>query len=268
MNIYKLENDDVFFCGDLHGLFEEINVTIHKYNLNDCSIVFCGDIGIGFEKEEYYRQVFNHLTKTLRRKNIYLYMFRGNHDDKSFFDGNHFKKHKYIHVIPDYSILSTPTRNILCIGGGTSIDRLWRKMNMDSFAIDYMKYHNVDWDTAYQKIKKLYWEDEAIVFDEDILNQIKDSDFKIDTICTHSAPSFCNPTTKDGIKEWMLSDPDLEEDVNQERNTCDLIYQWCIDNNQPLKNWYYGHFHKHVTEIIEGVKFTMLNMSRGILDIV
>ena len=68
MKLYKIDTENVLFTGDLHGEFSVITVTINRYNLENCAIVVCGDIGIGFEKKEKYRQKFNPLTKKLKKK--------------------------------------------------------------------------------------------------------------------------------------------------------------------------------------------------------
>lgn len=267
MKIYKIDTDNVYFAGDLHGEFPTINVTINRLNLENCAIIVCGDIGIGFEKEEYYNQTFNHLTKTLSKKNIHLYLFRGNHDNKDYFDGEHFTSFEYVHVIPDYSIISTPTRNILCVGGATSIDRKWRLDNMEIIAIKYMKHHNCNMEEAIKKSVKLYWENEPIVLDTKKLEEITANNIKIDTVCTHTAPSFCNPTTKNGLQNWIFTDLKLGDDLRQERQTCDDILNILKENEHPLKNWYYGHFHKHNVEVIDGIKYTLLDMSRDKMDL-
>lgn len=268
MKLYQIETDNIYFSGDLHGEFATINVTINKYGLENCAIVVCGDIGIGFEKEEYYKNTFNHISKTLKKKNVHLYMFRGNHDDKSFFDGNHFNDFEYVHIIPDYSVLQTPTRNVLCVGGGTSIDRLMRLRQMDKLVIDYMKWHNCNYNEAAKNAKKLYWEDEAIVFDEAELTAINEMEINIDTICTHTSPTFCEPLTKGGIQSWLLVDPKLEDDIDNERRTCDLILEWLKNNGHTITNWYYGHFHQHNVSFIDGIKYTLIDMARSQMDIV
>ena len=268
MKLYQIDTDNVFFTGDLHGEFTTINTTINRYNLENCVIIVCGDIGIGFEKEDYYVQTFNKLTKVLSRKNIHLYLFRGNHDNKDFFDGEHFNEFEYVHVISDYSVLQTPTRNILCIGGATSIDRTYRMQTMDRIALDYMRWHNCGWKEAYKNSKKLYWENEAIVFDETELTAINDLGIKIDTVCTHTAPTFCEPLTKGGIQGWLDVDPSLEEELDKERKTCDEILEWLKTNGHPIKNWYYGHFHFHSSEIKYDIRFTLLDMAREKMDLI
>lgn len=268
MKLYKIDTENVLFTGDLHGKFSVINTTINRYILENCAIVVCGDIGIGFEKEDYYVQTFNHLTKTLKKKNIHLYMFRGNHDNKEFFDGEHFTEFEFIHIIPDYSVLQTPTRNILCVGGATSIDRTYRKQNMDILAVKYMKYHNCGWDEAYKNGKQLYWENEVIVFNEAELAAIDASGVKIDTICTHTAPTFCEPLTKNGIQSWLEVDKGLEGELEKERKTCDEILMWLKTNEHPIKNWYYGHFHFHYSTIQDNIHYTLLDMAREKMDLV
>jgi predicted phosphodiesterase len=267
MKIYKIETENIYFAGDLHGEFPTINVTINRFNLDNCAIVVCGDIGIGFEKEEYYIQTFNHLTKTLAKKNIHLFLFRGNHDNKDYFDGKHFTQFEYIHVIPDYSVISSTTRNILCVGGATSIDRVWRKENMESLTVQYMKHHSCGWEEAEKKSKKLYWENEPIMYDIDELDHLIENNILVDTVCTHTAPSFCNPITKKGLHSWLCADPKLGEDLDKERKTCDEILSYLKENEHPLENWYYGHFHSHNVEIIDNIKYTLLDMSRDKMDL-
>lgn len=268
MVTYNINTNNIYFAGDLHGEFKTINVTINRYNLDNCAIIICGDIGIGFEKEEYYNQTFNHISKTLQKRNIHIYMFRGNHDNKDYFDGKHFTEFEYIHVIPDYSVIVSPNRNILCVGGAISIDRTWRKMNMEKAQIKYMKHHNCDWSEAEKNAQQLYWENEPIVFDKELLDEIDASGIKINTICTHTAPTFCQPLTKNGIEGWVMADNKLTEDLERERKTCDDILLYLIKNEHPIESWYYGHFHFKNVEVIDDIKYTLLDMSRDLMNIV
>lgn len=263
MKRYSIETENIYFAGDLHGEFHAISYTINKYNLQSCAIIICGDIGIGFEKEEYYNQIFNKLTKTLTKRNIHLFLFRGNHDDKNYFDGEHFLNFQYIHIMPDYSVITSNSRNILCIGGATSIDRRWRKETMKLYEIDYMKHHSCNWAEAEEKSKKLYWENEPILFNINELKKLSTNNINIDTICTHTAPSFCFPVTKNNLQNWLLSDPSLNGDLKEERKICDTILNFLNENNHSIQNWYYGHFHYHNVEIIDDIKYTLLDMVRN-----
>lgn len=263
MRVYECDCEYLYFTGDIHGAFDLVASTIKKSGLENCGIVFCGDIGIGFEKEEYYTNKFNRFIKPLTKNNVHLFFLRGNHDDKSYFDGEHFNNYSHIHVIPDYSVIKTPTRNVLCVGGAISIDRKIRLQEEEIQAIKYMKYHNCSWDKALAEGKKYYWPDENIVFDEDSLSEIDSAGIRLDTICTHTAPTFCQPITKNGIEGWLRIDPSLSEELDAERQTCDKILSWCKEHGHPISNWYYGHFHFANVEIIDGVKYNLLDMCKN-----
>lgn len=110
------------------------------------------------------------------------------------------------------------------------------------------------------KTVKYYWEDEMPVFDLISLSELKANDIWIDTMITHTAPSFCMPVTKTGVEGWLLRDQDLEEDISQERLIMDDIYRWLLKEKHPVTNWYYGHFHNSHTEYISNICFRMLNI--------
>jgi hypothetical protein len=102
------------FSGDIHGDFETIVYRLNNYS--DTVLIVCGDIGMGFHKDEYYFLIFKKLNLKLSRNNNHLVMFRGNHDNPEYFNGN-FKKYHHIHIIPDYTIVSALSINVLCVGG-------------------------------------------------------------------------------------------------------------------------------------------------------
>ena len=268
MKIYKTDTDNIIFTGDIHGNFGIIYDTIKSNNLSDCCIIFCGDIGLGFDNAKAYKETFKWLTKTLRKRNIHLYFFRGNHDSKEFFDGKMFSQFKYVHVMPDYSVIQTPSRSILCVGGAISIDRMVRIRKMDAAAKLYAEYFSYPTEAAYEHTRKTYWTDEINVYDENELDKLDSNYLKINTVCTHTCPSFCSPTTKDGVKYWMEIDSELSKDLDYERNVCDKLLDYLRSHGHPIQNWYYGHYHAHNVEIIDGIKYTMLDMSRKKMDLV
>ena len=53
-NLIRLNVNSVYAIGDIHGNFKSIPYNIKHYDLHDCVLIFCGDIGFGFEKYEYY----------------------------------------------------------------------------------------------------------------------------------------------------------------------------------------------------------------------
>ena len=239
INNIRFENiQSLCFSGDIHGEFEAIVYKLNQYT--DTVLIVCGDIGMGFHKDEYYFLLFKKLNLRLSKKNNHLVMFRGNHDDPAFFDGT-FKKYKHIHLVPDYSVVSVKQINILCIGGATSIDRIDR-INDEQ-----------------RRGRKSYWGDaELPYFDEvklDGINQAFPDDINI--VATHTCPSFAYPTSKQSIGEWLRLDADLCETLNKERNTMDRIFTKLTEKQNQITDWYYGHFHEHKLEQHYGINFRL-----------
>lgn len=71
--IYKINVDSVYALGDIHGSLKGIAGHIKRYDLHNCALIFCGDIGFGFEKVEYYEQMYRKLSPLLSKNNIYCY---------------------------------------------------------------------------------------------------------------------------------------------------------------------------------------------------
>lgn len=239
INHIRFENiQALFFSGDIHGEFEPI---VYKLNqLTDTVLIVCGDIGMGFYKDEYYFTLFQKLSLKLSKKNNYLLMFRGNHDDPDFFNGS-FKEYKHIYLLPDYSVVSVDQTNIVCIGGATSIDRSYR-----------IEEEQRGW-------KKTYWGDaELPYFDEEKLNEINRLyPDNIQIVATHTCPSFAYPTTKGNIGEWLKLDEELSRIVDNERTTMDKIFEKLRGGQKNLTDWYYGHFHEHKLEQHYGINFRL-----------
>lgn len=82
----------------------------------------------------------------------------------------------------------------------------------------------------------------------------------IDTVVTHTAPSFCELIDKAGLSGWAQADPTLLEDCSKERKVMDLIYDLLTMNKQPVNHWYYGHFHQSWNSSIGGILFSMLDI--------
>jgi len=55
------------------------------------------------------------------------------------------------------------------------------------------------------------------VFDESSFDELKSNNILIDTVVTHTAPSFCHPICKSGIEYWTQLDEPLSNDITQER---------------------------------------------------
>ena len=104
-----------------------------------------------------------------------------------------------------------------------------------------------------------YWPDEKPVYDEAMLETISETCI-IDTIVTHTAPSFCEKQSRADIQNWLVKDENLLDDVKYERKVMDGIYTFLKEHGHPLKHWYYGHFHESWHSEIEGVNYNMLDI--------
>lgn len=259
MNHMSIDAHTVYCVGDIHGEYGGISMMMRRYELQDACLVFCGDIGLGFNSEAYYQQTFSKLNRECKKRNVTLIFIRGNHDDPAYFSEQKIN-YSHIHSVADYTVLTIAGHNILCVGGGISMDRLYRQSKMLAMAQKYARFHGCSLGEARIEAPKLYWEDEPPVYDEMSLSEIRGSEIKIDTVCTHTCPSFSVPHTKDGIESWLAMDGNLEKDIDAERATMDKLYHRLLADGHPLKNWCYGHFHYHHVAEIDGITFRLLDM--------
>lgn len=219
----------------------------HLGVIEDCVIIVAGDCGFGFNKEEYYHQLFNKYHEILELNNVFIYFVRGNHDDPSYFN-EHKINYNNIKTVKDYSVITVNDKNILCVGGGLSIDRVWRKQQ----EVKINKYK--------KNIKKqLYWEDEMPVYSQEMLEEINNENIKIDVVVSHTSPHFVFPTKKDSLSYWAKLDKNLYKDSETERIILSNVYDFLIGNKHPLKKWCYGHFHCNKTNRKNDVEFIAIN---------
>lgn len=232
--------------------------------MSDLAVVVAGDCGFGFTSINGDKEALSKLRKYCMENNVMVYFLRGNHDDPSYFSEGKLTYDCFV-CLPDYSVLTIGDKsgelNVLCIGGGTSIDRKYRIEKYNERLKDYMRYHFCDITTAEHNVYKGYWEDEQPYYDEEALTELLEQGIQIDFVVTHTCPSFCEPLTKDGIKGWMERDETLEHDVDQERVVMDKVYNRLMADKHPLKKWIYGHFHYHNYNRLNDIDWVLLDMS-------
>lgn len=262
INTFNCDKPNVCFIGDIHGDFISLGGLMKRTTFRDTVYIICGDCGFGFNKKEYYSQVFNKLSRTASRYNCEFYFIRGNHDERSYFDKRLIYR-KCFKAIPDYSVIQTPLYNILCIGGAISVDRTYRMALHKENAMKYAMHHGCSLNEAEKLCKKVYWEDEGCYYDEERLSQLKMNGIDIDIVCTHTAPSFVKPLGKGGIEGWLNADPTLEKSLDDERATMDRIYNKLKADGHPVTKWFYGHYHFHNSEYVDAIKFVLLDMTRN-----
>ena len=234
----------IIVSGDIHGDFKTLVYKLCiRYGCTDTLLVVAGDCGFGFDKPAYYDHVYNAIAGRLSKANNWVVFMRGNHDDPAYFAEERIN-HTRWKTIPDYSIISADGHKILCIGGATSIDRYDRMKKSARCPVKNVGY---------------YWPNEVPVFKPDELTSIPE-EVKIDTVITHTAPSFCELSSHVGLESWAEWDPTLLTDVAEERNTIDQIYHSIKDLGHPLQKWFYGHFHQSWNGFVGETQFSMLDI--------
>lgn len=233
----------LLYLGDIHRNFNLIKSYVENYSLSDVHIIQVGDFGVGFREFEEDYENLERINKILIENNVFVWAIRGNHDYKPYFDNDPFN-FSNIKLVKDYTVLNLCNKKILCVGGAQSVDRLDRiKRNKKKFI-------------------KCWWEDEVFVLNTDKLNGLKD----IDIVVTHTAPDYCPPDNKLGFSDFVnniikeTGDDMLKADLLIERKLVTDMHTILKMNNNPITNWYYGHFHDSKILNIYGIEHRMLGI--------
>lgn len=239
----------VVVSGDIHGDFTELVFKCCvQYQMTDTLIIVAGDCGFGFEKLGYYESVYKRCREKLSKANNWMVFIRGNHDNPAYFNLRPIKHQRWM-TLQDYSIIKACGHTMLCVGGATSVDRNHRMMSR--------YYHLLNPDDPL--MPNVYWLNEQPIYDERKLDAI-DKAFAIDTVITHTSPSFCELTSHFGIEYWAMQDENLMDDVKKERKVMDDLYAYLYAKNHPLRYWYYGHYHQSWHAKIDDVMYHMLDI--------
>lgn len=238
----------LMFLGDIHGNFNLIHQYIKLYGIENAHIVQVGDFGVGFADINKEKRLLGMYHPLLVKNNVHLWVLRGNHDFKPYFDNDPFG-FTNIHLVADYTVLNLADKNILFLGGAISIDREWRYTRRQREG-DYTVFPGQAW-----------WKDEIFILNEKKLNEFKN----IDIVVTHNCPSYCIPDISYGVGPFVESiiretgDKTLKDDILQERFLFDEAFR-ILELNNNIKFHYYGHFHKSGFIEVGGIKHRVLGI--------
>lgn len=218
---------DTYGVGDIHGDTAVLQLLIKCHELNNCTLILLGDIGIWRYRDYKHYMALDALAA---ERNITIYAFRGNHDNPAFFNiddksspiavrfWNKFTNFKYI---PDLSVVTINGKRGIVIGGGLSIDRCFRR----TFQSSYRSYSNL-----YKKND--WWVNENLPN----TNHINET---YDFILSHTGP---RPLKISPLGEHNCSffkyDNALKNDVTAELQRIEEIQK----QFNP-KKWWFGHYH-------------------------
>lgn len=223
---------NIVLLGDIHGSFSQLTRRIREYH-KDSYIIQVGDFGL-FQEYKEEKCVMELLNTTLQENNCQLYAFRGNHDNPERFSSrNHPYGYKNITVFPDYSELELFDKKILMVGGGISLDRIYRTQG------------------------KNYWKDENFIFQENFPYK------EYDLVLTHIRPSYC--PFRSGfaqIQHYIDHDEFLFKDLVDENSNANKLY-----DALPVKpkDWVFGHFHNPYLGRYENTNFRCLAINEEYL---
>jgi len=209
-----MNTNPIYIHGDNHGEWNTLFSKIDSYDISDCTLISVGDCGFGFKHPIKERSNIKKLNGKFSDRNINYLCIRGNHDDPSYFSGQH--SHSHLRLLRDYHTEDINGLRFLFVGGAISVDRTQRGA------------------------RRSYWHDEAFILNE---NKITECDVCI----THSAPQWIGPADKASISGWFSSDLTLEDDCNKERKDITRLLALC-----KAQKHYCGHFHEsHSVKLID-----------------
>lgn len=220
---------NLIFYGDSHGENDIFIKNIIKFEIKNTDIIHVGDFNVGFQSLEKQLKELGQINDFLNTKNNHLYIVRGNHDNPSWFLGN-IIEYSNIDLVQDYTLLNIQGKNIFCVGGAISLNRMKLVTN------------------------KTWWHNENFLLDKE-----KIPSEKIDILVTHSAPDIALPF---GVNSPLVSyfaenDDTLIDGIITERKELTILYESINKNDRFLS--IYGHFHNSYFLEIEDSRFRGLD---------
>ena len=210
----------IYITGDTHGDFDRIFEFCEAYDTQKEDIlIILGDAGINYFLD--VRDIA--LKQELSALPITLFCIHGNHEERPY-EINTYEEEKWhggvVYVEPEFpnlifandgEIYDFDGRSVLVIGGAYSIDKNYRIL------------YNLPWFETEQPddVIKNYTE-----------NQLKKSNWCVDTVLSHTAPLKFEPT-------WAFL-PNIDQSYVDKSTE-----KWLdsIENRLSYEKWYFGHYH-------------------------
>ena len=239
----------MIFVGDTHSSWKELFHKIKQKQITDQEIFHVGDMGLGYFDMEYNLKQISDINDFMAERNIILYGIRGNHDNPHYFDGTYSLSN--FKLLEDYSVIECEGKNVLCIGGAISPDRI------ESKAKNMIEIRNNS-----HSEKRYWWPDEEFNFDKDKLKAFRD----IDIVVTHTCPDFCVPVNKkksdypEFIRNYDLDDWSLIADLKKEREIITEVHD-ILKKENDLEYWFYGHFHRSHRDLMGPINYVLLGIN-------
>jgi hypothetical protein len=199
-------------------------------------MIVAGSCGFGTKPIEYFEKRFSELNEYLVSSNFHILFVRGNNDDPSYFDEEKIN-FSNIKTLASNCVVKLSQYSCLCIGGGISFDREWKKEKSKEYGTT------------------MYWDNEGIDFDiKEIEDAIKEND--IACVITHEIPSFVSPSTG-GYRNnrWFKNDKTLLADTIKCRTKLDSVYNELVKADKKPYVWWHTHIDNSNKQTINDILF-------------
>lgn len=222
----EFNSNKILLLGDCHGLRNVANIIRYKPNLDNRTILQIGDFGLGFCPKSADEKELGKINEDCKKRNILLYVQRGNHDNESFWLSSY--NFSNLFLVPDYTEAIFPNgKTALLVGGGISIDRPVREVGRDYWPTEKTKY---------KKVNK-----------------------KFDVLFSHDCPDYFNHNTESLLTSpyaaFLKMDRALYKDALDQRLVMNQIVE---DIN--CKEIYSGHYHNSLQESVNSINYRCLDI--------
>ena len=197
--------------------------------MTDSVIFVIGSCGLTSNSVTKYIKLLKEYNKILAYNNTYVIFIRGENDNPLLFD-NETINLSNIKAVADYTVVKIRNKNILCIGGATTIERAWKLKHME-----YVNRLNPN------RKFDMFCGDTSPKLDNDKLNKaINDCNNSIDYVFTCTAPSFCQSSELINIEDWEESDEKIRSDLKKDKLIMTSIFSSIISTCNTPEIWVYN----------------------------